>query len=327
MAKVRKINVSQIEGNSSNDSEITDIRPFGEIGVYVNDDGPTNKPELLMFDGTKTHLRSKVLGLGTLYGSGADSGDGAGSDTIKLIPDATLYRNNGGFGNDQYIIVDPTGGEPGHIHLRAGGTQDSSTADLYLGGEQNFLRISDTGKNVTIKTTSLSNNSSTWTFNPLLSGEGIIPANITFPDGTQQTTAWSGGRVVNVPNFSIGAEGDRAGDIAFSNGFIYYCTSDYVGTATVAWSNVFDVTDGEGHYIQATISDPSQLNGNLSITGIVVNGAPASTQNVTSIELTTGTTYRFFLANTSETWNPLQGSELQVVPNIWRRVAWSADTW
>jgi hypothetical protein len=135
MSRVRRINVSQIEGNDANDNSIDEIRPFGEIGVYANEDGPTDKPELLMFDGVRTHLKSKVLGQGILYGSNADSGDGAGLDTIKLIPDAEIYRN----GSDQYLVVDPT--VPNHIHLRAGGTIDNSNAQLFLGGEITHVSV------------------------------------------------------------------------------------------------------------------------------------------------------------------------------------------
>jgi hypothetical protein len=135
MSRIRRINVSQIEGNSANDNNASEIRPFGEIGVYANEDGNTDKPELLMFDGVRTHLRSKVLGQGILYGSNADSGDGAGLDTIKLVPDAEIYRN----GSDQYLVVDPT--VPNHIHIRAGGTIDNSNAQLFLGGEITHVSV------------------------------------------------------------------------------------------------------------------------------------------------------------------------------------------
>jgi hypothetical protein len=73
------------------------------------------------------------------------SGDGSGNDTLRLIPDDdVLYNNNG----DQYIIIDPTA--PNHIHVRAGGDQDDSNADLILGGELTNVRVSDGGRNVTI---------------------------------------------------------------------------------------------------------------------------------------------------------------------------------
>lgn len=44
-------------------------------------------------------------------------------------------------GTDQYVIVDPTA--PNHIHLRGGGPIDSSSALLYLGGENNNFMVSD----------------------------------------------------------------------------------------------------------------------------------------------------------------------------------------
>jgi hypothetical protein len=65
------------------------------------------------------------------------SGDGYGNDTLKLVPDSDLE------GNDQYLIIDPT--EPNHIHIRAGGEQDNSQADLILGAERTNVRISDYG--------------------------------------------------------------------------------------------------------------------------------------------------------------------------------------
>lgn len=70
-----------------------------------------------------------------IIGSGEDSGDGNGFGTIRLVPDADLIEN------DQYLIIDPTA--PGHIHIRAGGTQDASNADLMLGGEKNYVRVRD----------------------------------------------------------------------------------------------------------------------------------------------------------------------------------------
>jgi hypothetical protein len=149
MTTIRKIVTSKIDGNSADTNDTNEIRPFGEIAVYLNTEPNPDKLTLMMFDGTRTHLKSMVLAPGRLYGSDADSGDGNGRDTIKLIPDASLSDYTG---NDQYIIVDPTGGVPGHIHLRAGGTQDASTADLYLGGEQTFVRVSDTSDDVAIRT-------------------------------------------------------------------------------------------------------------------------------------------------------------------------------
>lgn len=79
--------------------------------------------------GDVTFSGVKVIGAGTA------SGDGLGYSTLELVPDNNLYSNN------QYLIIDPTA--PSHIHIRAGGTQDNSNADLFLGGEKNYVRVND----------------------------------------------------------------------------------------------------------------------------------------------------------------------------------------
>ena len=159
MTTIRKIVTSKIDGDNANNTSTNEIRPFGELAVYIDNDnnGGRDKLELLMFDGARTHLRSKVLSKGTFYGGDADSADQGDDgienfDTIKLIPDAELHYNDSDYGNDQYIVIDPTTGSPGHIHIRAGGAIDNSSADLYLGGEQTFVRVSDTTDNVAIRT-------------------------------------------------------------------------------------------------------------------------------------------------------------------------------
>lgn len=70
-----------------------------------------------------------------IIGSGSNSGDGNGYSTLDLVPDANLVSTN------QYLIIDPTA--PSHIHIRAGGEQDASQAQLYLGGERNYARVVD----------------------------------------------------------------------------------------------------------------------------------------------------------------------------------------
>ena len=70
---------------------------------------------------------------GYLNWFGNSSGDGNGYTTMRLVPDDTRESA------DQYLIIDPTA--PGHIHIRAGGTQDNSSADLFLGGENSYFRV------------------------------------------------------------------------------------------------------------------------------------------------------------------------------------------
>jgi hypothetical protein len=83
-----------------------------------------------------------------IIGAGTASGDGYNRGTIDLVPDADLITNQSQ--PDQYLIIDPTA--PNHIHIRAGGTQDASTADLFVGGETNHVRVSDGGRSVSIST-------------------------------------------------------------------------------------------------------------------------------------------------------------------------------
>jgi len=166
MTTIRKIVTSKIDGNGSNSTDANEIRPYGEISLYVGDN---NKLELLIFDGLRTHVKSKVLNKGTFYGGDADSSDGLNYDTIKLVPDEVLRRE----GSDQYLVIDPTIGEPGHIHIRAGGTIDSSSADLFLGGEKNHVRVSDVADRVIISTDKGDGSTSTWTFND--EGKFVLP--------------------------------------------------------------------------------------------------------------------------------------------------------
>lgn len=99
-----------------------------------------------------TNLTANTANARTLFVSNIIYGDTT-NNTIVLAP-STSY---GPGVNDQYIIVDPTA--PNHIHLRAGGTIDSSTADLYLGGENTHVMVSDSAKE-----TYISANSHTWYF-------------------------------------------------------------------------------------------------------------------------------------------------------------------
>ena len=78
---------------------------------------------------------------GEVCNTANSSGDGYGLSTISINPDTTT-------GDNRYIIIDPTA--PNHIHMRAGGTQDESSADLFLGGERNNVRVSDSGRDVVI---------------------------------------------------------------------------------------------------------------------------------------------------------------------------------
>ena len=101
---------------------------------------------------------------GFLQFVGNSAGDGSGSTTLRLIPDDTLESN------DQYIIIDPTGG--GDIHIRPGGAIDASSGRLVLGGE-NSAFVVEAGNNPALKIFSDENE---WAFygNALLLAPGEV---------------------------------------------------------------------------------------------------------------------------------------------------------
>jgi hypothetical protein len=113
-----------------------------------------------------------------IIGAGNASSDGLNAGTMQLVPDANL-------GTDQYLIIDPTA--PNHIHVRAGGTLDGSTADLIMGGENTNVLVSDTGEYVDIRTTS-GETTNIWRFGSdgVLSGpamSGLFVSNLINSEG------------------------------------------------------------------------------------------------------------------------------------------------
>jgi hypothetical protein len=107
----------------------------------------TNKPNIpvdvsdltdnsnLLGGGGNANTGDVTFELNKIIGAGTASGDGNGYSTVELVPDPSLYANH------QYLVIDPTA--PSHIHIRAGGPQDNSNADLILGGEKNNVRVRD----------------------------------------------------------------------------------------------------------------------------------------------------------------------------------------
>jgi hypothetical protein len=102
------------------------------------------------------------------------SGDGYGLDTLKLVPDAQREEY------DQYLIVDPT--SPNHIHIRAGGVQDYSNAELILGGERAGLHVSDPSGDVWVQTKKEDYNWTWQNVNPESGTTYIVNSSVAEPD-------------------------------------------------------------------------------------------------------------------------------------------------
>jgi hypothetical protein len=100
---------------------------------------------------------------GRLRNPANSSGDGNGYDTFHIIPDFNRYEY------DQYLIVDPT--SPNHIHLRAGGAQDYSNAELILGGERAHVKVADSGGTVEIQAKQADDS---WTYQNIDPAGGVV---------------------------------------------------------------------------------------------------------------------------------------------------------
>ena len=147
-----------------------------------------------------------------------------GTDGTLTLPNGGTISDGGAIrlqpagvsSSTQALVIYPTAQDGNHIHL----TADGGSTDLYLGNDSQYVKVDHSG---TIVVSTLSANTSTWTFGtngiltlpaatPVIKGGGtgtdvtIIAANtnttstwvfgangsITFPDSTVQTTAFTG---------------------------------------------------------------------------------------------------------------------------------------
>lgn len=191
------------------------------------------------------------------------SGDGYGYSTIELRPDSNAV-------NDQYLIIDPT--VVNHIHIRAGGAQDNSAGQLYIGGENSHLLIGS-GENPSVF---IAANGSTWTFdkdsrNLYVPGAVNFQQNATIPLGppaingaNDRVILWDFQGTGSGYNYAIGAEGNHMWFSMDVNngtgGFKYYSRNNEIMkiqddgvlklTNNIAWSNsntvMYSVANGNG---------------------------------------------------------------------------------
>ena len=170
---------------------------------------------------------------------------------------------------------------------------------------------------------------------------------LTFPDGTNQTTAY---QKVAVPANSYGAAGDVAGMVAFSSGYNYYCTASYStsnGIASVTISTPLSRNDSLHWDTETTVIQFATPSGGVAATGTpvfdgsgdltgitidtagsgylkVVDGGPANVTDIFIIQ-TGGTGGN----STREIRNgvPAGVSITLTTTHIWKRVALDATSW
>lgn len=198
---------------NSGDADFFNIGAGGGRGIkfYVNEEG--NGPQF--FANGNIQLPANIIsGHSYINFVANSSGDGYGFSTIQLRPDTNAY-------DDSYLIIDPT--YPSHIHIRAGGTQDNSLTQLFLGGENSHFRV-DSGLNPTVYVRSNNNN---WTFgsdgNLTLADIADVGSRITainnikLSSGNYQWDFAPDGKLT-IPN------GGQVGPIQFSDGIDLYAS-------------------------------------------------------------------------------------------------------
>jgi hypothetical protein len=230
------INLQTTNGLNLQSGQTLDIKNIGQQPVRIFTDDTTHQWEFDSGGSLTLPREGRITGIGDgvaagdRYGyiswSGNSSGDGSGFNTMRLVPDLQGLEDL-----DQYIIIDPTGGVPGHIHIRAGGTQDNSLAHLYLGGENSHVKIS-AGANPPV--TVMSNNNE-WTFGT--NGNLTIPGSINFTSSPAGSI--TGASLVSAQQFYSHGNVTIAGNLTVNGNSTIINTTSY----TIE-DNVLQIADG-----------------------------------------------------------------------------------
>jgi hypothetical protein len=171
------INLQTTDNLQFQSGQNLNLRSIGQYPVRIYTDNNTNMWEFDSAGSLTLPSEGKIYGIGLgpagdrsgyISWAGNTSGDGFGYNTMRLVPDLQGLEDA-----DQYIILDPT--SPGHIHIRAGGTQDNSQAILFFGGENSHVKI-DSGPNPPV---TIAANNKVWAFG--------ANGSLTFPNSSVQT--------------------------------------------------------------------------------------------------------------------------------------------
>ena len=249
---------------------------------------------------TAAYFKGNTIGntvqANTIYVANRIFGDTT-NNTLILAPSTAF----GPGVNDQYIVLDPTA--PNHIHVRAGGTIDASSAELYLGGEQTNVNVSDTAKEVYIR----ANNAHVWTFgddgvlnlpgaitssstgtvtiddNLTVTGNLVVTGDIVIDDLQVDTITANTLTLTNaltVPNGGTGQTSFTSGQIIVGsgvNGLAQISNTTYTQTGTLTSNNTITsiTVDAYGRFTAATVGAISGLTvgqGGTGLSTITQNG-------------------------------------------------------
>jgi hypothetical protein len=212
MARILKVNVSQLEGrNLLNDQEST-ILPNGTIIAYQ--DPNSNKYKLGIHDGVNV--------LPDFLFSDSDVLEKSGIDTNLKADGVVSIKSNLDSVNDSHtweFMSDGTTYFPYN-------TSDAENLVTYLSTANNVSNVNlevEATKDVYLVADSRGTPSK-WKFD--------TAGNITLPSGGDILNSAGGSliglRKVDIPDSSVGASGDKAGDIAIDDTHVYVATEDFV---------------------------------------------------------------------------------------------------
>ena len=229
-----------LDGNSGNVLYGNGVFASAGASSYGNADVANYLPT---YTGTLNTANITFVANGVIDSVANSSGDGIGYTTMVIKPDSSIV-------SDQYLIIDPTA--PNHIHLRAGGTQDQSTADLFIGGEKNFVRISDSANSVRMQNEILQT-----------TGSYSFDTSLGFSSATWQDDGLGGYQVIIT---------DPTPDV-------------FTAVWALQTNSLIEIYDGSSYYTVVANGNSSTPGGGPIVFG-VVDAPPSSPTNIVNLSIT-----------------------------------------
>lgn len=250
---INTISVDNVNGNLSLETNGTGTVQVNQ-GLLVNTDNESSNSIFYAADGSQEltiNSLTKRIGINKstptstldVVGTGAFTGNVAiaGSLSVGTNGSDRLTVNSSIFGNlipGTSYTLGSSSNPWNESHITTGNISTVNSTTITTGSLTATTGITGTvtGELITSSDTRILNGAFVSRINSV-----TLTANrqVNFPDrnGTVVVTTTSGrmtAPTVAAPTTSVGAAGDRAGDLAFSTGYIYYCIADYDGS-TVIW--------------------------------------------------------------------------------------------
>ena len=179
-------------------------------------------------------------GVLTTDGSGNLSWGSSGSSGVG-IANAVGWLHNDGSGT--LVWSSPSSVYYGNSNVNV---INNSNVTVSVGGTANIATFTSTGITLKYATTTTANlgnvvtanyfaGTLTTVYQPNVTGVGTL-ANLTVTGNATVGTLIV--TVATAPTTSHGSPGDKKGQIAFDNNYMYYCRANYVDTSTDIWSRV-----------------------------------------------------------------------------------------